>query len=257
MPLEEIDAPNRKILVPLFQNCAYDQVLIGSVLEGNFGRAFADSASQPTTARLDSGAFTMLGGNPLAACVRDLLSLAPIEYVTPQNERWRQLLQGEFGNRITPLTFVNFSPVTLHPAHLASLSRGLPDGLEHKRIDQSLAERLAGDTGNDNFMENYNSIRDFLERGVGFCILFGSKIVSAASAMAQCRNAIDIEIETQPDFQKRGLGTVVGAKLVFHCLERGIKPHWLAANAVSEKLALKLGFTPGESYETFTIKPPD
>ncbi len=80
----EIPAAGRYILIPIFQDCRYDRVLIDSVIEGCFGRAYADSAVNPTVARLDSGAFTMLSGNPYAAGVRDLLRLATITYVTPQ-----------------------------------------------------------------------------------------------------------------------------------------------------------------------------
>lgn len=71
--------------------------------------------------------------------------------------------------------------------------------------------------------------------------------------MAASRNAIDIEIETAENFRRKGLGTMVGAKLVLHCIQNNIKPKWLAANEDSENLALRLGFTKGEYYETFQI----
>jgi RimJ/RimL family protein N-acetyltransferase len=72
--------------------------------------------------------------------------------------------------------------------------------------------------------------------------------------MAQSSKAIDIEIKTSPDFRKKKLGTVVGAKLVSYCLENKIEPRWLAANPVSEKLAMKLGYIRGESYDTYEIQ---
>ena len=72
--------------------------------------------------------------------------------------------------------------------------------------------------------------------------------------MARSSQAIDIEIETVPGFREQGLGTAVGAKLVSHCLERGIEPRWLAANAASERLALRLGYVRGETYETFAVE---
>ena len=46
---------------------------------------------------------------------------------------------------------------------------------------------------------------------------------------------------------------MVGAKLVLHCIQNNIEPKWLAANEDSENLALRLGFTKGEYYETFQI----
>jgi hypothetical protein len=252
--LVDIGAADRHALAPLFEGCQYDRVLIDSVLEGHCGNAYADSASKPTIARLDSGAFTMLAGNPMAAGVKDLLRLAPIEYVTPQNDDWRRLLQDEYGTRTSVLPFTDFSPASLDAGHLVRLVWTLPAGFELERIDRPLAERLSSDTGNECFFESFRSVDDFLERGMGYGILHQDRIVSAATSMARSRKAIDIEIETVADFRKRGLGTVVGARLVLSCLEQGIEPRWLAANAVSEKLALKLGYVRGEVYETFAIQ---
>jgi RimJ/RimL family protein N-acetyltransferase len=251
----EIRAADRDILMPLFKNCQYDRVIIDSVLEGNFGTAYADSASQPIVARLDSGEFTMLGGNPLADGVKDLLHRAPIYYVTPQDNEWRILLQREFDTRISSaLPFTDFSCNSLNLAHLAKLTRAIPSAFDLMKIDKPLAERLPSDVGNEHFFETFQSVDDFLERGIGFCIFYQEKIVSAATSMAKSSKAIDIEIETVSDFRKQGLGTAVGAKLVSYCLEHKIEPRWLAANDISVKLALKLGYVRGETYETLRIQ---
>lgn len=196
----------------------------------------------------------MLGGNPIAAGVKDLLRRAPIHYVTPQDNKWRCLLQDEFGTRISALPFTDYSSKSLEQAQLAKLIWTVPPTFELKRIDKPLAEQLPFDIGNEYFFENFQSVDDFLGRGIGFCILHQNKIISAATSMAQSSMAIDIEIETMPDFRKQGIGTVVGAKLVSYCLELRIEPRWLAANAVSEKLALKLGYVQGETYETYAIQ---
>jgi len=143
----EIAATERNVLAPLFAESRHDTVLINTVLEGYFGVSCADSPSVPLVARLDSGAFTILGGNSKVAAVKARLRHAPIHYVTPENDEWR--------------------------------------GVEYRR---------------------------------------------------------------------KGLGTAVGAKLVLHCLQGGIEPKWLAANAASEKLALKLGYESGETYETFEVE---
>jgi RimJ/RimL family protein N-acetyltransferase len=252
--LVEVKAADRWILVPLFRDCRYDRVLIDSVLEGHSGSAYADSAGLPSVARLDSGAFTMLGGNAAAAGARDLLHRAPISYVTPQDREWRSLLQSEFGTRVSVLPFTSFSTQSLDPARLARLMGAIPPNLELRRIDKPLAERVPADIENECFFENFQSMDDFLTRGIGFCILHQDRVVSAATSMARSSKAIDIEIETVPDFRKQGLGTAVGARLVSYCMEHRIEPRWLAANAASKKLALRLGFVRGETYETYAIQ---
>lgn len=250
----EINVAERHKLIPLFANCRYDRVLIDSVLEGKFGSAYADSANCPEVARLDSGAFTMLGGNPYATGVTAVLNHAPIDYVTPQNDGWRQRLQDAFGERIASLSFTTFSAAGLEPPHLKNLVAMLAPGFELRQINRSMATQLPADLDNDYFFENFHSRDDFLKRGLGFGVLHQGRIVSAATSMARSRRAIDIEIETHPAFQGRGLGTAVAARLVLACMEQGIEPQWLAANAASEKLALKLGYTRGERYATFAIQ---
>ena len=253
MPVE-LQVADRHRLIALFENCPYDRVLIDSVLEGHFGRAYADSPTNPAVARLDSGEFTMLGGNPNATGVKDLLHLAPIGYVTPQTAEWRDTLQSEFGTHLRTLPFTDLSAVALDRAHLVRLTGALPALFELKRIDRALAEQLPADMGNEYCFENFGSIDDFLGRGIGYCILGRNKIVSAATSFAQSRRAIDIEIETVAGYRKQGLATVVGAQLVAHCLERGIEPCWLAANAASERLAVRLGYIRGDCYETYAIQ---
>ncbi|MBC8492263.1 MAG: GNAT family N-acetyltransferase [Chloroflexi bacterium] len=250
----EIGVTERSVLAPLFERNKYDRVLIDSVLEGHFGVSYADSGVKPSVARLDSGAFTMLGGNPNSATLRALLQHSPIHYVTPESDEWRRVLRDEFGDRIPALSFTEFSSRSLDENHLAKLTQDLPTGFELKRVDAQLAERLPSDTGNEYFFENFHSVEDFLSRGIGYCVVYKNRIVSAATSMAMCTTAIDIEIETSPDFRRRGLGTVVGARLVLHCLENGMEPKWLAANPISERLALKLGYSKSGTYETFEIR---
>lgn len=253
MAFIELGPTERNILIPVFKDCRYDRVLIDSVLEGNFGRAWVDSSQKPGLARLDSGAFTMLAGDPAAEEAKELLYLARIDYVTPQDQAWSWFLQSEFGARIIPLAFTDFTPEKLNPVHLGKLITALAEGYELRRIDYPLAERLTSDLHNAYFFENFWSIEDFLGRGIGFCVLQQGKIVCAATSMAQSSRAIDIEIETAPGFRRKGLGIVVGAQLVAWCLEQQIEPRWLAANPASEKLALKLGYTRGETYQTYEI----
>jgi hypothetical protein len=249
----EIVVDDRQNLIPLFQDCPYDRVLIDSVLEGRFGRAYADSDNNPTVARLDSGAFTILGGSSAAEGVKDLLHTAAIYYVTPQTTEWRRILQDEFGSHLVVLPFTDFLPATLSRAYLSTLIENLPGEFQLQRVDKILAERLLREMENEYFLENFHSINDFLARGIGYCIVHQGKIVSAATSMAQSQRSIDIEIETAVDYREQGLATVVGAQLVVHCLERGIEPRWLAANIASERLALRLGYLRGESYETLSI----
>lgn len=244
---------NRKIGAHLFAEHQYDTVLIHSVLDGHTGRMLADSDTRPRIARLDTGAFTMLGGDPELEEVTALLRYEPIDIITPENERWRKVLMDEFGDRIHVLPFIEYCSNTVTVEELAQIIDKLPKEYELKRLNEELCKKLPDDIPNEYFFENFSSIHDFLQRGVGFCVLRDGRIVSAATSMAVSRSSIDIEIETDENLRRKGLGSIVGARLVQYCIENNITPKWLAANEDSAKLASRLGFSRGKSYETFQI----
>ena len=56
--------------------------------------------------------------------------------------------------------------------------------------------------------------------------------------------AIELAIGTHPGHRRRGLARAVAAMLMRACLERGLTPHWNAANPVSQRLAVSLGYEP-------------
>jgi len=91
-----IDKSEREILFLLFKESRYDNVVMKSVLEGHSGHAYSDSKTIPTVSRLDSGAYTILGGNPNSPAAIELVRHAPINVVTPENKAWEKLLYNEF-----------------------------------------------------------------------------------------------------------------------------------------------------------------
>ena len=86
MPVE-IEAGDRDVLGPLFENCPYDRVLIDSVLEGYFGSAWADSCS------------SCCGGRPvpMGLTQRELAKAIHVPY-----QRINEIVNGRRG--ITPST---------------------------------------------------------------------------------------------------------------------------------------------------------
>lgn len=122
------------------------------------------------------------------------------------------------------------------------------------RIDKKLANQLLVDINNNYFFEHFSSIDDFLVRGIGFCVKYNDTIVSAITSMAATEKMINVEIETHYEFRNKSLGTAVSARLLLYCLENKIEAQWLAANKISEKLALKLGYSKSEIYKTFIIE---
>ena len=253
MEFDELSKEDWKLAEPLFADHQFDTVLIHSVLDGHTGRVLTDSTDSPTAARLDTGAFTMLGGNPKEDLALELIKHSPVFYTTPHNKTWASRLHHVYAGKITKLPFTEYHPDHLKPAHLQEIIHQLPGGYQLTPLDARLCRQMEMDLDNPCFFEHFVSINDFLQRGMGYGIVYEGKFVSGATSMAAARDRIDIEIETKEEFQQRGLGTVAGAALVLSCINQGISPQWLSANRESDRLAERLGLRKGRSYETFQI----
>jgi len=240
-------------LSPLFSHHQYDKVILNTVLEGYHGHAYVDSLENPKIARLDSGTFTLLAGDANLPEAEELLKFKAIQIVTPETEEWAKLIHKIYPSSISQIEFTECFSTSINSCYLDDFINMIPSDYHIKEIDLSLAERIANEMENDYFLEHFSSVNDFLLRGIGYCILHNNQIVSAATSTAACQHAIDVEIKTQPDYQRTGLGTIIGATLVKGCLQKNIDPKWIAANKRSRKLAEKLGYTSGSSYLTLII----
>ena len=251
----EVPVLSRNALIPLFESHIRDRAFIDCVLEGHSGIARADSLGTPTVARVDCGPFTAFAGDAAACAVPDLIGCAPVDWVTPETDAWRAVLERAFPTRIRTIPFVTFSSAALDTETLDRLAHSLPSGYMLLRLDAERAGRLMAHWKKDWLLESFASLDDFLRRGIGYIVTCGDEIVASASSAVRSSRAIDIDIETAPAHRRKGLGTAVGAALALECLVRGINPLWLASNETSCRLATKLGYTRGDSYETFEISP--
>jgi predicted GNAT family acetyltransferase len=102
---------------------------------------------------------------------------------------------------------------------------------------------------------NFPSHEAFVRTSIGLGILHQGRYVAAASAAAIGGGKAEFEIQTHPQFRRRGLARAVGAALMLTCLERGLEPCWDAANAPSSALARQLGFRSTGTYDAFTLRP--
>jgi GNAT superfamily N-acetyltransferase len=240
--------------VTLFAAHRRDRAIIDCALEGHIGQAFADDLVTPSVARLDCGPFAALAGDPASPAARDLVRYAPIDWVTPETDAWRGFLEAEFAGRIRRIRFVELSAEELDPGQLDTLAQALPPGFTVARIDVEFAEALMRDLGKQWLLDSYASMDDFLARGIGYVVLHNGRVVGSAASAVSSSRAIDIDIEVAPAHRRKGLGAAVGAALALECVQRGIEPLWLASNDTSVRLARKLGYVAGGSYETFEIQ---
>jgi GNAT superfamily N-acetyltransferase len=106
----------------------------------------------------------------------------------------------------------------------------------------------------DEVFDSYAGVDDFLTRGFGTCAKHDGKIVALCMTFATSRHGVEIEVDTDPTFQGRGLGKAVSAQAIAECLRRGLPPLWDASNEPSARLAEALGFEMMREYEAFEVR---
>lgn len=101
---------------------------------------------------------------------------------------------------------------------------------------------------------NFADGADFAGRGIGTVVLWEGRPVAGAASYAVCEGEIEIEIDTAPQFRRRGLAAVCGARLILNCLDRGLYPCWDAHDRRSLALAEKLGYRLLRPYTAYWVE---
>jgi RimJ/RimL family protein N-acetyltransferase len=249
--IQNIEPAKRYKLAPLFKDHR-PHFIMDAIIEGHLGVALANDLENPCVAQLAYADVVSLGGDPEHPVARQFVEQLPVDKgILPLPEEWHELLQQVHGERLISIERFSFSGEQLDIDHLRSLQATLPEGFRIERIDLDLARQIEADSSliSEDHVRNFNSPEDFVERGIGFCVLDGERIVSGASSYAICNKGIEIQVNTHPDYRQRGLATVVSAALLVYCLQHDIEAPWDAGNPESVKLAEKLGYLEVGSYE--------
>ncbi|MEG0950903.1 MAG: GNAT family N-acetyltransferase, partial [Niameybacter sp.] len=120
-------------------------------------------------------------------------------------------------------------------------------------IDEQLYATLKVQEWSEDFCSQFSTYEIFKEQGMGFVILHQGEPVSGASSYTVFDKGIEIEIDTQAAYRRRGLALVCASKIILECLARCIEPHWDAANKASVALAEKLGYCLEKEYVTYEV----
>jgi RimJ/RimL family protein N-acetyltransferase len=124
----------------------------------------------------------------------------------------------------------------------------IPSGFSVERINKQLAPQLVGD-----ICATWRSVDDFLEYGLGYCLVGGHTIVSACLSAFKARGVVEIGVSTHHQYRRKGYASLTAAACIKHCLENGWIPHWECFwdNKPSIGLAQKLGFESAGEYPIY------
>lgn len=92
------------------------------------------------------------------------------------------------------------------------------------------------------------------QTGLGVLIRVEGSFAAGAGSYVAYPGGIEVQVETSPGHEGRGLATLAAAALILRGHERGLRVTWDAANAASARIADKLGYTPAGIYTILEIK---
>ena len=231
--------------------------MILSYLQGHMGHAWADDPEIPTVAQVVVGDFIFYAGNPNTKGAEELLYNIPEDSLVIVNtDKWKNRIETTYKGSIEKFQRYAFKKNAeyLHCDHIRSFLNELPKGYELKKVDKTLAYDTSFQELSEDFTSQFESIDDYINRGIGYCILNDGQVVCGASSYSIYEDGIEIEIDTHPNHRRKGLATIAASALILDCLDRGIYPSWDAANLQSVNLAQKLGYVLDNAYDTYYIR---
>jgi GNAT superfamily N-acetyltransferase len=197
--------------------------------------------------------FHFLAGDPgHAHAVLLVPSLRPGMVMITPTPAWQRWLAASYPGELALYHREAFQVGAFDRALLHRLAQSLPADFELSQIGLADVPQLVADL-HAALVYNFPSHEAFIRTSVGLGIKHQGRYVAAASAAAIGGGKAEFEIQTHPQFRRRGLARAVAAALILTCLERRLEPCWDAANAPSSALARQLGFRSTGTYDAFTV----
>lgn len=239
------------------------QMEAAAVVEGvNPGRIFVDDRMSPTSGIIwlgNNDGFLFIGDEQNELFNQELNSFID-SVIVPEaqqvglewfealgnHDKWYGTIERVFAHR--DLGSWNQRVYRLKSSDYDSSSEPkLEEGYEVVKID---ADLLGNKTAiNANFLrlkidEFWSSPEDFINKGIGYCIVHQREVVSVCFSGFVLGNIHCIDIETVKEHQKKKLGQKIAHCLVKDCLNHDQVPYWdcMEVNKPSVAVAERLGF---------------
>ncbi|RPF50309.1 GNAT family N-acetyltransferase [Aquisalibacillus elongatus] len=245
----------RKKLLPMFEE--FDSTVVLSCLQGHMGTAWVDDLNKPTVAQLIVGIFVFYAGNSKAKESDELLyNLPDFTLAIANTEEWKEKIESVHKGYFEKFQRFEFHKNSSHlnKADLNEYLKQIPEGYKLVQIDSQIAKDPTLHGLSEDFISQFNSVNDFVKRGIGFAILKEGEIVCGATSYSIFDDGIEIEIATHPNHRRKGLATIAASALIKECLNRDLYPSWDGANFESARLAEKLGYQLKTTYDTYFIE---
>ena len=248
----ELNKVNRLKLAKAFKNNKRVDTSIDCVIEGQMGRAFVDNILKPTAYRITVGPFWYFAGDAHCAGGHQMLKgFPPYNLLMPSPSDWLDVARKIYNDRLKSFTRYSFSSAKLSLEQVSSIYDNSKYRDHIIPIDAGLATYLAEKPESYLEISDFDSVQDFIQRGLGYATLDGDTVMGVAYSSLVCSSGIEVSIYVEEPYRQQGVATALGSRLVLECLRQNLRPNWDAANPESCKLAKKLGFIFTETYNAY------
>lgn len=248
----ELPVERFALAAPVFAGATFDAPYIDAVFEGRGdGRIFVDDPERPGAALLCRTYEYFVGGDASARSLQRFIQDAPAEpdvfqqfygYV-PMTADWQARLLADHGDRLVVIPRRSFHFDLANRWRTADLAASPPEDVKLVPIDAALAKRIDDDLYGG-IARSWGGYERYASDGFGFCAMVGETLASIAFAIVVSARQTNIDVETAPEYRRRGLAVLTCAAFVTESLRRGLLPTWDsdAANLASAALARRVGF---------------
>ena len=256
MSIYKMNDMNKSKAEELF-NCWWDS-LIPSALAGCMGHVWCNDEKNPDSAQIINADFCYFAGEP----DKELALNMPEEFtrdfmvLVPLTDKWDRYLNEVYDDKITKVTRY---AIKKEPDSIFDVDKlqSFVDRLDKKykivdiESDEEAYNKALEEKWSEDMCINYDSFKDYSERGLGVGVMHDGVLVAGASSYTVYPKGIEITIHCREDYRQRGLATVCGAALILKCLGRKLHPNWDARTMISVGLATKLGYHFNREYTAY------
>jgi RimJ/RimL family protein N-acetyltransferase len=232
-----------KRIVNLLNEIPRLDLAVDCILDETMCSVQVDDPNDPKSLCIQMQIFWYFAGDPRTEWSQRMIAqIPPYDFIMPSAAGWLEEIREMYGEKLQPYTRFSFSAESLSRDRLTQLWETSP----HKNLvypmDLESIEILSSSPDTCFGIETFQSSQDFLDRGFGFVAKRDGQILGHAYSTLISKKGMEVSIWVTERQRQRGMATTLASRLLLESMDRGLEPHWDAANGESVKLAKKLGY---------------
>ena len=208
---------------------------------------FVDRVDEPLTLIVQIPPAFVLAGDPAKIDEGTLKKVIPSgSWIISPGKNWDDLLRRTYGNGLQTYPRMLFDESGLKVSDLLACQKPLPPELKIVKVE---SEHLREGMLKTQIIDKFFRDTDFLVSGFGLVLTDTREVVhgfAVTNYPIANHDEIDVTYRVGYDdftkYRNQGIGTTLVSRFLVEAIQKGYRPLWDAANAVSCHIAKKLGY---------------